>query len=204
MSQVKTYQQISSRIFLSPNIPIKDVRSIYCILYIYSPKFLTPMNIPSMITACQKKSYVIRHFNFSFPRHIDLFHKFIKHVIKTKTIQQCCPGIQRNQNAMHLSTTSSQMNNIRPNVMLDDLGINPVIEMPWSAGTTHHPRTSIIKFVIVEELQQFLIFSHFVLDVPPQGNYSEMCIYDTVKNNEPSFCRHLNVSIPFMKVTMLY
>ena len=88
--------------------------------------------------------------------------------------------------------------------MPDVLGLNPVIETPWSAGTTHPPRTSVIKFAIVEELQQFLIFSHFVLDVPPQGNYSEMCMYNTVKNNEPSFCRHLNVSIPFMKETMLY
>ena len=31
---------------------------------------------------------------------------------------------------MHLSTTSSHMNNIMPNVMLDALGLNPVIEMP--------------------------------------------------------------------------
>ena len=31
----------------------------------------------------------------------------------------------------HLSTTSSQMNNIMPNVMQEALGLNPVIEMPW-------------------------------------------------------------------------
>ena len=37
-------------------------------------------------------------------------------------------------------------------------------------------------------------FSHFVPDVQPHGNYSEMFMYNTVKNNEPSFCRHLNVS----------
>ena len=30
---------------------------------------------------------------------------------------------------MHLLTTSSQMNNITPNVILDALGLNPVIEM---------------------------------------------------------------------------
>ena len=66
---------------------------------------------------------------------------------------------------MHLSATSSHMNNMMPNVMLDSLGLNPVIEMPWSGGTTHHPRTSVIKFAIVKELQQFLIFFHFVPDV---------------------------------------
>ena len=29
----------------------------------------------------------------------------------------------------HLSTTSSHTNNVMPNVMLDALGLNPVIEM---------------------------------------------------------------------------
>ena len=60
---------------------------------------------------------------------------------------------------MHLLTTSSQMNNIAPNVMLDALGLNPVIETPWSGGAKCNRRTSIIKFAIVKELQQFLIFS---------------------------------------------
>ena len=50
----------------------------------------------------------------------------------------------------HLLTTSSHMNNIMPNVMLDALGLNPVIEMPWSAGTTHHLKTLVLKFVIVK------------------------------------------------------
>ena len=59
----------------------------------------------------------------------------------------------------HLLTTSSQMNNIMPNVTLDALGLNPVIEMPWSGGTKCHQRTAVIKFAIVKELQQFLIFS---------------------------------------------
>ena len=31
-------------------------------------------------------------------------------------------------------------------------------------------------------------------DVQPQGNYSEMFMYNAVRNNEPSFCRNLNVS----------
>ena len=65
----------------------------------------------------------------------------------------------------HLLTTSSQMNNIMPNVMLDALGLNPVIKRPWSGGATCHRRTSVIKFAIVKELQQFLIFFHFVPDV---------------------------------------
>ena len=63
---------------------------------------------------------------------------------------------------MHLSTTSSHMNNITPNVMLDALGLNPVIETPWSGGATRHPRTSVIKFAIVKELEQFLIFFYFL------------------------------------------
>ena len=60
---------------------------------------------------------------------------------------------------MHLLTTSSHMNIIMPNVMLDALGLNPVIETPLLGGATHHPRTSMIKFAIVKELEQFLIFS---------------------------------------------
>ena len=55
-------------------------------------------------------------------------------------------------------TTSSHMNNVTPNVMLDALGLNPVIETPWSGGATHHPKTSVLKFAIVKELDQFLIF----------------------------------------------
>ena len=94
----------------------------------------------------------------------------------------------------HLSTTSSHMNNITPNVMLDALGLNPVIEMPWSAGATHHPKTLVLKFAIVKELEQFLIFFHFVPDVQPYDNYSKMFMYNTVRNNESSFCRNLNVS----------
>ena len=95
---------------------------------------------------------------------------------------------------MHLSTTSSHMNNIMPNVTLDTLGLYPVIKMPWLGGATHHPRTSVIKLAIVKELEQFLIFFCFVPDVQLHGNYSEMFMYNAVKNNKPSFCRHLNVS----------
>ena len=46
----------------------------------------------------------------------------------------------------HLSTTSSHMYNVTPNVMLDALGLNPVIETPWSGGATCHPKTSVLKF----------------------------------------------------------
>ena len=42
-------------------------------------------------------------------------------------------------------------------------------------------------------MQQFQIFC-FVPDVQPHGSYSEKFMYNAVKNNEPSFCRHLNVS----------
>ena len=95
---------------------------------------------------------------------------------------------------MHLLTTSSHTNNITPNVTLDALGLNPVIETPWSGGATRHPKTLVLNFAIVKELEQFLIFFCFVPDVEPHGNYSEMFMYNAVRNNEPSFCRNLNVS----------
>ena len=50
------------------------------------------------------------------------------------------------------------MNNVTPNVTLDALGLNPVVETPWSRGATCHPETSVLKFAIVKELDQFLIF----------------------------------------------
>ena len=77
---------------------------------------------------------------------------------------------------------------------LHALGLNLVIEAPWSAGATLHPRTSVLKFAIVKELEKFLIFFRFVPDVQPYGNYSEMFMYTALKNNKPSFCRDLNVS----------
>ena len=55
-------------------------------------------------------------------------------------------------------TTLSHTNNVTPNVTLDALGFNPVVEMPWSTGATRHPKTSVLKFAIVRELQQYLIF----------------------------------------------
>ena len=91
-------------------------------------------------------------------------------------------------------TTLSHMNKVMPSVMLDALGLNHVVETPWSAGATHHPRTLVLKFAIVKELQQYLIFFRFVPDVQPHGNYTEMFMYNMVKNSEPSFCKNLNVS----------
>ena len=95
---------------------------------------------------------------------------------------------------MHLLTTSSHTNNITPNVTLDALGLNPVIEMPWLAGTTCHPKTSVLIFAIVKELEQFLIFFCFVPDVQLHSNYSKMFMYNAVRSNESSFCRNRNVS----------
>ena len=74
--------------------------------------------------------------------------------------------------------------------MLDALGLNPVIETPWSGGATHHPKTLVLKFAIVKELDQFLIFFCLVPDVQPYGNYTEMFMYNVVK----SFCKNLNIS----------
>ena len=39
--------------------------------------------------------------------------------------------------------------------------LNPVIEVPWSAAATLRPRTLVLQFAIVNELEKFLIF--FVL-----------------------------------------
>ena len=72
--------------------------------------------------------------------------------------------------------------------------LNPVIEVPWSAAATLHPRTSVLKFAIVKELEKFLIFYCFVPDIQPYGNYTEIFMYTALKNSEPSFCRDLNVS----------
>ena len=91
-------------------------------------------------------------------------------------------------------TTLSHTNNVTPNVMLDALGLNPVVEMPWTGGTTGHPKTSVLKFAVVKELQQYLIFFCFVPDVQPHGNYTEMFMFNAVRNNEPTFCKNLNVS----------
>ena len=72
--------------------------------------------------------------------------------------------------------------------------LNPVIEAPWSATATLRPRTLVLKFAIVKELETFLIFFHFVPDVQPYGNYTKMFMYTALKNSDPSFCRDLNVS----------
>ena len=77
---------------------------------------------------------------------------------------------------------------------LHALGLNPVIEAPWSAGATCHPRTLVLNFAIVKELEQFIIFFHFVPDVQPYSNYTEMFMYTVLKNNELSFCRNLIIS----------
>ena len=57
---------------------------------------------------------------------------------------------------------------------LHALELNPVIEAPSSSSATLRPRTSVLKFAIVKELETFLIFFRFVPDVQPYGNYSEM------------------------------
>ena len=72
-------------------------------------------------------------------------------------------------------TTLSTTNNVRPNVTLDALGLNPVVEMPWPGGTTRHPKTSVLKFAVVRELQQYLKTSlhhhvKFVLKVLTPSN----------------------------------
>ena len=91
-------------------------------------------------------------------------------------------------------TTSSTTNNVTPNVTLDALGLNLVVETPWPGGTTRHPKTSVLKFAVVRELQQYLIFFRFVPDVQPHGNYTEMYMFDAVRNKDPTFCKNFNVS----------
>ena len=58
---------------------------------------------------------------------------------------------------------------------------------------TLRSRTSVFKFAIVRQLEPFLTFFHFVPDVQPYGNYSDVYMYNALKNNDPSFCRDLNV-----------
>ena len=65
---------------------------------------------------------------------------------------------EKKKDRMPPHTTSSHMNNVMPNVMLDALGLNPVIEMPWSGGATRHPKTLVLKFAILKELEQYLIY----------------------------------------------
>ena len=91
-------------------------------------------------------------------------------------------------------TTVSHTNNVMPTVMLDSLGLNPVVETPWTGGTTRHRKTSVLKFATVKELQQYLIFFHFVPDVQPIGNYTEMFMFNAVKYKDPIFCKNFNVS----------
>ena len=38
---------------------------------------------------------------------------------------------------------------------LHALELNPVIEAPWLAAATLHPRTLVLKFAIVKELENF-------------------------------------------------
>ena len=83
---------------------------------------------------------------------------------------------------------------------LHALELNPVIEAPWSAAATLHPRTLVLKFAIVKELGKFLIFFHFVPDVQLYGDYTDIFMYTVLKNNEPSFCRDLNVSRTFHSI----
>ena len=77
---------------------------------------------------------------------------------------------------------------------LHALELNLVIKAPSLSSATLRPRTSVLKFAIVKELETFLIFFRFVPDVQPYGNYSEMYMYNALKNNDHSFCRDLNVS----------
>ena len=58
---------------------------------------------------------------------------------------------------------------------------------------TLRSRTLVFKFAIVRQLEPFLTFFRFVPDVQPYGNYSDVYMYNGLKNNDPSFCRDLNV-----------
>ena len=50
-------------------------------------------------------------------------------------------------------TTVSHTNNVTPTVTLDSLGLNPVVEAPWTGATTRQHKTSVLKFATVKELQ---------------------------------------------------
>ena len=77
MTQVSTIKHINEfQVELSNHRILQSKMSeLFTVLNIYTVQnFLTPTNIPSIITACQKKSYVMRRFYFSFPWQINLFH----------------------------------------------------------------------------------------------------------------------------------
>ena len=57
---------------------------------------------------------------------------------------------------------------------LHTLELNQVINAPWSAAATLCPRTSVLKFAILKELEKFLIFFYFVPDVQPYGNHTKI------------------------------
>ena len=79
------------------------------------------------------------------------YHKFLKHVIKRKQINY--DSDEKKKARTPPRTTLSTTNNVTPNVTLDALGLNPVVEAPWTGGTTRHPKTSVLKFAVVKELQ---------------------------------------------------
>ena len=43
-------------------------------------------------------------------------------------------------------TTLSHTNNVMPTVTLDALGLNPVVETPWTEGTTRHRKTLVVCY----------------------------------------------------------
>ena len=56
---------------------------------------------------------------------------------------------------------------------LHALELNSVIEAPWLAAATLHPRTLVLKFAIVKELEKLLIF--FVFNDHSMSEKNEKC-----------------------------
>ena len=88
--------------------------------------------------------------NSDIMRQIQKISDTFKHCINDHSMSET-------NNCSFPNTSASFINS--SNMSLDALGLNPVIEVPWLAGATHHPRTSVLKFAMVKELEQFLIFS---------------------------------------------
>ena len=82
-----------------------------------------------------------------------------------------------------------------PCLTFASLGLEPAAEHTFHSGhAATRPHMAVLKFAVIEELHEFIIFFQFVPDAEPSGNYSEMFMFTAVKNNEAIFCDHLNVS----------
>ena len=82
-----------------------------------------------------------------------------------------------------------------PHLTLASLGLEPVADCTFHSGhAAARPHTPVLKFAVIGEPHEFIIFFQFVPDAEPSGKQSKMFMFTAVRNNEAIFCDHLNVS----------